>query len=185
MSNQTIDLIQKRRSHRRYCDQQITPDQLETLMTAVLYSPSARDLQPWHFSFVQNRDLLLRINKAAHKQARLLSETNRNVRFMEDDFHIFYHAPTAVVISAAKSKFAPIDCGIAVQTLALAAQSLGLGSVIVGLANLAFEGDERSSLEKALAFPQSHQFMISIAIGFPADEKDAHPINPSKITLID
>ena len=184
MSNQTIAIIEKRRSHRSYDDQQMSPQQLETLMSAALHSPSARDLQPWHFSFVQNKSVLSQINRAAHSQARLLSDANRSARFMDDEFDIFYHAPTVVIISSAEGSFSPVDCGIAVQTLALAAESLGLGSVIVGLADLAFKSTDRAVLEQALQFPQDYQFVISIAIGFAKDEKSAHPINRDKITLI-
>ncbi|NLC32345.1 MAG: nitroreductase family protein [Clostridiales bacterium] len=185
MSNQTMTMIEKRRSHRCYSDKQIDPHQLETLMQAALHSPSARDLQPWHFSFVQNKELLSQINRAAHQQARMLSDANRSTRFLDGDFHIFYHAPTVVVISSAAGNFSSIDCGIAVQTLALAAESLGLGSVIVGLADLAFRGDDRINLENALQFPKGYQFMISIAIGTATDDKPAHSLNLDKISLIE
>ncbi|NLA52877.1 MAG: nitroreductase family protein [Clostridiales bacterium] len=184
MSNQTITMIKKRRSHRSYDHQQINADQLEALMSAALHSPSARDLQPWHFSFVQNKELLSQINTAAHHQARLLSDANRSARFLDADFDVFYHAPTVVIISSAEGSFSPVDCGIAAQTLALAAESLGLGSVIVGLANFAFTGTDRAVLEEALHFPQDYHFVISIAIGFPTDEKAPHPLDPEKITLI-
>ena len=185
MSNQTISLIEKRRSHRSYGNEQITPQQLETLKNAALCSPSARDMQPWHFTFIQNKELLSQINMAAHKQARLLSDATRSPRFMDKTFDIFYQAPTVVIISASQGSFTLIDCGIAVQTLALAAESLGLGSVIVGLADLAFKGDERDALEKVLHFPQDYRFVISIAIGYALDDKPAHPLNPEKITLIE
>ena len=183
MTNQTLQLIASRRSHRAYKPGQISSGQLEALMTAALQSPSAMDRQPWHFSFVQDEELLKRVTHAAHKQAALLPQTERSPRFASPAFDLFYHAPTVVFISTLNGDSA-IDCGIAAQTLALAAESLGLGSVIVGLARLAFESNERDALEKALRFPEGNRFVISVAIGMPDDDKAPHALNREKITLI-
>lgn len=185
MENQILSLIQKRRSHRAYSEQQLSSEQLEALMSAALYSPSASNRQPWHFTFTQNKTLLNNISRAAHKQTRLIAQAERSERFADDNFDVFYHAPTVVVISSSEGRFTLIDCGIAVQNIALAAEGLGLGSVIVGLAALAFAGEDKDTLEKALSFPPEHHFAIAIALGYPLDDKPAHPLNQDKITLID
>ncbi|MEZ7873102.1 MAG: nitroreductase family protein, partial [Eubacteriales bacterium] len=119
MTNQTLQLIASRRSHRAYKPAQISPEQLEALMTAALQSPSAMDRQPWHFSFVQDKELLKRVTRAAHEQAALLEEAQRSPRFASPAFDLFYHAPTVVFISTPNGDSA-VDCGIAAQTLALA-----------------------------------------------------------------
>lgn len=183
MKNQTLQLIRDRRSHRKYKAEQLSETQLEALMEAVLQSPSAVNRQPWHFSFVQNKELLSRVTRAAHEQNALLEESLRSPRFLSPDFDVFYHAPTVVIISAPDGQH-QVDCGIAVQTLALAAESLGLGSVIVALSGLAFQGKNASELEQALYFPEGNRFVISIAIGTADDDKPAHQINPDKISLI-
>ena len=183
MKNQTLQLIASRRSHRSYTSEQLSTPQLESLMDAALQSPSAMNRQPWHFSFVQNKELLSRINKAAHRHAALLDESVRSHRFSSPDFNVFYHAPTVVFISAPRGAY-EVDCGIAVQTLALAAESLGLGSVIVGLARLAFEDDEATEFEQSLCFPEGDRFVISIVIGRPDDVKQAPDMDRTKISLI-
>jgi len=184
MSNQVLETIQKRRSHRRYLPRQLSQEQLDALLAAALQSPSGMNSQPWHFSVVQDASLLGRINAAAHKQAALLSPEQRSPRFTDPAFDIFYHAPTAILISAADTPYAAVDCGIAVQSMALAAESLGLGSVIVALVRHAFEGPNGPDFERELGFPAKYRFVISIAIGFPDDDKPAHPINGDKVTLI-
>ena len=56
---------------------------------------------------------------------------------------IFFAAPTVIFISGEKGwKWSKLDAGIAVQTIALAAHSLGLGSVILGLPKFAFAGSK-------------------------------------------
>jgi nitroreductase len=184
MSNPILETIQKRRSHRKYLPKQLSQEQLDAILEAALQAPSALNNQPWHYTVVQDAALLARINAAAHKQAALIDPDQRSPRFADPAFHVLYHSPTAIFISGADTHYAPVDCGIAVQTIALAAESLGLGSVIVALTRLAFEGTDKAEFEQALGFPVGYRFVISIAIGYPDDDKAAHPINPDKITLI-
>lgn len=184
MENQVLKAIMDRRSHRKYLDKQISKEQLEALMDAMLASPSAVNRQPWHFSIVQDKQLIERVNQAAKKQAMTLPSESRSPRFEDPEYRMLYGAPTVIFISAPDTSYSPIDCGIAVQTIALAAESMGLGSVIIGMARLAFESDEGPKLEKALAFPEGHRFVIAICVGYPDDDKPAHEMNRDKISLI-
>lgn len=183
--NQTIRLIGQRRSHRAYATEQLSQEQLDTIVRCALQSPSANNAQPWHFSVVQDQGLLTSIHKAAAETAKNMDESKRSVRFHDDAFQVFYHAPTVIFISApAGHSFAEIDCGIAACQIALAAQSLGLGSVILGLPRLAFMGGQQQDLEKALQFPEGHHFVIAIALGIPTDEKVAHELRPEQVSYL-
>ncbi|NLD34907.1 MAG: nitroreductase family protein [Clostridiales bacterium] len=184
MENPVLSAIASRRSHRRYKPDQLTEDQLNALIDAMLQSPSAQNKQPWHFSIVQKPELSQQLTEAARKRNNTLPEAERSPRFEDPAFNVFYHAPTVVVISAPDSTFSPVDCGIAVQNIALAAQSMGLGSVIVGLVRFAFEGEERAELEQALQMPAGYKFRISIAVGTPDDEKAAPSRDRAKVSLI-
>ncbi len=185
MENTTLKLIENRRSHRRYTAEQLTDSQLEALLTAAQQSPSANNLQPWHFTAVQDQAVLDHINREAHKGAQAQDSAQRSPRFSDPEFHVFYKAPTVIFITADQSKGGKaLDCGIAVYGLALAAQSLGLGSVILGLPRLAFEGPARAELEQLLRFPPGHSFVIAIAIGHPDDTKAPPARGMDKTTLI-
>ena len=70
------------------------------------------------------------------------------------------------------------------QTIALAAESIGLGSVILGLPREAFLSDRKEELEKKLQFPEGHVFQIAIAVGVPADDKAEHPMHENRISII-
>ncbi len=182
MKNEVLNTISKRRSHRKYEKTQISEEQLKAIMAAAMESPSAVNRQPWHFSVVQDKELIQRVHDAAKKVA--LKHEGYSARYKNDDFQIFYYAPTVIFISADDSLYASIDSGIAAQTIALAAESLGLGSVILGLPRDAFKGEEREELEKALDFPEGYKFKIAIALGTPADTKAAHPQKDGKISYI-
>nr|WP_314466324.1 nitroreductase [uncultured Clostridium sp.] len=173
MNNPVLKAIADRRSIRAYQPQQITKEQLEALLTAAEQSPSANDVQPWHFSVVQNTDIL----------GELSIETNSHYN-REDD--AFYGASTVIFLSYSETDedWACYDCGIAAQTIALAAHSIGLGSVIIGLTKPAFNGERGEYFKNLLKFPDSNNFTVAIAIGIPTATKEAHPIKPNRVDII-
>ncbi len=182
MTNEVLNTISKRRSHRSYADTQVTDEQLKKILKAAMESPSAVNRQPWHFTVVQDADVLQRIHEAAKSVA--ITREDCSPRYKDDSFQIFYNAPTVIFISADDSRYSQIDSGIAVQNIALAAESLGLGSVILGLPRDAFFSDEKEELEKILGFPEGYSFTIAISIGTPTDDKPAHPQKEGKISFV-
>lgn len=186
MENEVLRAIAQRRSHRAYDARQISRKQLDALLEAALSAPSANNFQPWHFTVVQDQDLLNRVHRAAEAAAMLRAREDRSPRYDNAGFQLFYHAPTVFFISAPDHHFyAPIDCGIAAQTLALAAQSMGLGSVILGMPRDAFTGGGKKALEQLLRFPEGYSFVIAVAIGYPVDSKPAHERKPGTFTIIE
>lgn len=172
MSNPVLSAIADRRSIRGYEPQQISKEQLDALLLAAVQSPSAHNEQPWHFSVVQNAELLNKISDEA-------------VKVFNREGSIFYGAPTAIFISCKmEERWPPVDCGIAVQTIAIAAQALGLGSVILGLPDPAFNGPHGDEFKKACKFPEGYNFAVAIAVGIPTGTKEAHPVAPNRIDII-
>jgi len=179
MSNPVLDAISERRSIRAYLPDQITIEQLDALLKAAKEAPSARNLQPWHISVVQNPDITKKINDAAVKELSAGGGVYSDVK------DIFYSAPTVFFFSGDDSNaWSKLDCGIAVQTVALAAQSLGLGSVILGLPAIAFGGSEAEELKALLKIPEGFSVVIAIAIGKAAATKEAHPIREGLVTIV-
>jgi nitroreductase len=175
MSNPVLEAISQRRSVRGYKPEQITDEQLGILLKAAEEAPSARNMQPWHFTVVQDQALLKEIS----------DESNKNMK-RETPSDVFYGAPTVIFVSSDPDAhlWSRLDCGLAVQNIALAAQSIGLGSVIIGICYMAFEGDQKDRFDKLLKFPEKHSFAVSIALGIPTTTKDAHPIEPGRIDYV-
>ena len=185
MINKTLQLLDQRRSHRAYKEDLLTNEQIEALIHAGISSPSANNHQPWHFTVVKNQKLLDELNQEACDNIMQLPEASRNARFVNPDFHIFYHAPMVIFISCLNQPSKKLDCGIAVQSIAIAAESMGLGSVILGLPNFAFTGEKKEAFEQALRFPVNYQFAIAIAVGHPDDEKEAPIRDLQKVSCVD
>lgn len=89
------------------------------------------------------------------------------------------------VLSADKDfKWSKLDSGMAVENIALAAQSMGLGSLIIGIIDDTMRGEKRDYFAKVLQFPNNHEFAIAVVVGHRATEKEPHEIDFDKSVSI-
>ena len=177
-----LQTISDRRSHREYKADQLPEDVLEAILKAGLEAPSARNRQPWHFSVVQDAELIQEVHDEAAKN--MTAETG-SPRFRDPGFQIFYHAPTVIFIFADKEFYwSHVDSGIAVENMVLAAEGLGIGSVILGLPLPAFRGEKADDLRARLECPDGHDFVVALALGYARDDKNAHDLREEKISRI-
>jgi nitroreductase len=183
MDNNTLKTLFERSSIRRFTDEPLTEEQLDTLAQAALASPSGMDAQPWRFSFVTDLAAIAAVSEGALDTFRRAGNQTVLDRVASRHTSLFYGAPLVVFITLPISA-SPIEAGIAAQTLALAAQSMGLGSCIIGLAGAAFSGDEGEVLGRRIGMPDGYVFALSVAIGHPAMSKAPHAARPEKITWI-
>ena len=56
--NEILKTIKSRRSVRAYTEQQISQEDLSTILEAATYAPSGMGLQTWHFTAIQNGAVL-------------------------------------------------------------------------------------------------------------------------------
>ena len=176
-----LQAISNRRSHRAYKEEQLPEEVLSLILRAGLESPSARNHQPWHFSVVQDAALIQEI----HDEAAKAMGKDGSPRFADSDFQIFYHAPTVVFLFGEKDfSWTQVDCGIAVENMALAAEGLGVGSVILGLPKPAFMGGKADELRAKLMCPEGYDFVIALALGYATDTKEPHDLREEKISRI-
>ena len=178
MTNAVLQAIAQRRSNRGYAPTQLTEEQIEAILLAAVQAPSARNTQPWHFSVVQNAGLL----------RAFVEDYNRLCANPSGKDGLFFAAPTVVFITTpvqAPTRFSQIDCGIAVENMALAAHSLGLGSVILGRPREVFDDPAcRKKYQAAFGIPEGYEFAIAIALGNPTLSKEAHPVREGIVTRV-
>ena len=185
MNNDVLQTIAERRSHRAYVQEALDEEKLQAILKAALQSPSATNRQPWHFSVVQDPELIQEIHVEAVRAFLVQGDPERAARFKDSGHQIFFHAPTVIFVFGEKGfSWTQVDCGIAVQNMALAAESLGVGSVILGMPKAAFMGEKGDALRSRLSCPEGYDFVVALALGRAADTKDAHDLRPEKITRI-
>lgn len=183
--NETIKTILNRRSIRAFQDEQIKPEELQLILQAGQFAPSTMNEQPWHFTVVQNKELLHKINEACKG---ILAKSGNKVfeeSIKDENFSVFYHAPTFILISGDEKAMLPqIDCALALQNLFLSAESLGIGSCwIHAVANL-FTTKAGDTLKEALGIPTGYTPYCAGAFGYKAMDPPAPPRKENIVSII-
>lgn len=165
--NEVIQNILNRRSVRVYSEDQIKQEDLELILQAGLFSPSGCNSQPWHFTVVQNKEILNTLNIETKKE--LLNSGNDYFKDFatNEKYDIFYNAPTVIVVSGEKTALVPkIDCAAATENMILAAESLGIGSCWIGLVTFLFRGEQAQEYIKRLEIPENYEPYYAITLGY-------------------
>ena len=167
--NETLKIIKQRRSIRGFKSEQIKKEELEAVLEAGLYAPNAGD-QAWHFTVVQNKELLDRLNVAAKEATKHLDIEGIGELASDEKFNCFYGAPTLILVSA-KEQGIPLesDCAAATQNLLLAAESIGLGSCWIYFVMFAFNSPQGPELRRELKIPEGSKLYCSAVLGYKND----------------
>ena len=165
MGNTLID-IARRSSTRGYTAEQLPEEVLQKLLTAGLQAPTAANRQEIHFSVVPGGAPVLK--EMEEEMCKLKGTTPGPKTF-------YYDAPVVIFLSGNASFYwSPLDAGIAVENIALAAEDLGLGSLIIGCVKDALRGEKCAYFAEQLKFPEGYQFEVAIALGYKAVSKEPH-----------
>lgn len=165
--NEVIQNILNRRSVRVYSEEQIKKEDLDLIIEAGIYSPSGCNMQPWHFTVVQNRELLDTINNETKKVLLNCNNEYFQKYAVNEKYDIFYGAPTVIFISGEKTALVPqTDCAAATENMILAAESLGIGTCWIGLAHYLFNSEKGSDYAKKLEIPEGYEPYYAITLGY-------------------
>ncbi len=171
--NQTIETIKNRRSVRKYSPKQIKDEELESILEAAINAPTGHNDQPWHFTIVQNKDLIDEINDGAKEAMKQMGVEWISRLGSNKDFNIFHGAPTIIIISGMKDATSPqVDCAAAVQNMLLAAESMDIGSCWIGFARFYFVNEDK---KKKLQIPEDHEVYFGLSLGYKVMENQNGP----------
>lgn len=185
----TITAIHTRYSCRAFSERVPSLEDLQTIAKAGAAAPSAMNRQPWRIIVVQNKALVDEMETEAMKILKSQEDKSAYNRVLSRGGKVFYDAPCMIVIPVAKAekpRYESLDCGIVTQNIALAAASLGVNSVICGMAGIPLSGDKREEFISRLGFPEGYEFSIAVLLGY-AKNPDGKPHEPdlSKISFVD
>lgn len=174
MGNKVLETIRNRRSTRKYKNEQIGEEELQTIIDAGIQAPSANNSQPWHFTVVQNKEMINFISDKS-KEVMLQSDNESIVNFGKSPVNLFYNAPTVIIVSGNEDiSSSLVDCSAAIENMLIAAESMGLGTVWIGLVRFFFTLDVE--VEK-LKLPNGYKPFYAVAIGHKDNDS---VIGPSK-----
>jgi nitroreductase len=155
--NETMNTLLKRRSIRKYKPEQITDEELNQVLEAGMYAPTAANQQPAILIVIQNKEMRERVMKM-------------NVAVMgKEGMDPYYGAPTIVLVLADKNAIAPVeDASLVIGNMCNAAYSLGLGSCWIHREKQMFESEEGKALLKELGVKGDYIGVGSCILGYPA-----------------
>ncbi len=171
------DAILDRRSHRKYKPEQISEEQLNAVLKAFDWAPTARNAQELRAIVIQDAAVLSAF--AADFEAFCEQQEGRMFK------NFYYSAPTFVILVGPKSfPFTMIDSGIAVENMAIAAEGIGLGSVIIGCLREYLAADASAAWRERFGITDEETFTIGIVLGLPDSEPAAPARNEGKIVRL-
>jgi nitroreductase len=178
------DVIRQRRSVRAYTDEAVGSAAISRLIDTAIQAPSAVNAQPWLFTVVRDRELLDRISTESKRymlaliDAGTLSQGFRE-HLSNPEFHIFYHAPALILISAKeKDGWAAENASLAAAYLMLAASAECLGTCWIGFAQRWLETEDG---RRAVEIDPEYSPVAPIIVGRP---REAAPPVPRKAPTI-
>lgn len=164
--NNVLEAIRRRSSTRGYETAPLTESELEALLHAGLQAPTATNRQEIHFTVLKGDNPILK---------EIEEEKNRLRGLVSPEHNFYYEAPVVIILSMESGfRWGGVDAGIAVENMALAAEALGLGSLIIGCIRDALSGDKKEYFSDLLKFPENYEYGIAIAVGRKAAEKEPH-----------
>lgn len=170
--NEVLNAIAKRSSTRAYTEQKLTEEELSSLIAAGLQAPTSGNEQEIHITVLDGSNPIL---------AEIEEEKNKSMGLYNPQNNFYCGAPTVLILSGdADFYWSKVDAGIAAENIAIAAESMGLGSLIVGCIKDAMYGEKKTYFENALKLPKGYEYEVSIALGHKAFEREQHEYSVEK-----
>lgn len=158
MKNETLDVINSRRSIRAYKSDAIPCELLDAVLEAGTSAPTGMGRQSPVIIAVESKAYRDRVSKL-------------NAAVLGSDTDPYYGAPVIILVLADSSRPTYVeDASCVLENMMLAAHSLGLGTVWVHREREIFDSEDGKRLLAEWKLPESLRGVGSIAIGYPAVE---------------
>ncbi|MBR2454199.1 MAG: nitroreductase family protein [Clostridia bacterium] len=151
-----LELIKTRHSTRSYTGETVDNERLFKILEAGRLSPSARNTQPWKLYASTNKEILDAINVSFQALGRNLFFKNAGgvIAITEEPL------PEGLTMSR---RYAEYDIGMCIMQICLEAESLGIGTCILGTF-------DEGAVKSALGIPAEKSVSMVICLGISAEQ---------------
>ena len=177
--NAVIEAIMARRSIRQYHATPVGRDTLMQIMTCGINAANGQNKQSWEVRIVDNPTTMTQIQD-------LMAAGNAEL----DPAMVkgcMRGAPVMVFIARDLNyDFSAYDCGLLAGNILLSAQSLGVGSIVLG-SPVRFINDAKNSAEilHILGYSENYELCLCVGLGYAAESPDAKPRDINKVQFVD
>ncbi len=141
------DVVRSRLTVREFTDKPVSDEIVDKMLRAGQWAPSSRNLQPWRFIVIRDKDTLERIGDIASSG-----------RFIAG-------APMAIAIAMDNADRPDLDTGRALQQMELVAWEEGLGTCFVGLR----VAEQNKRVKELLGIPDNLELVTVLPFGYRVD----------------
>ncbi len=179
-------LVRNRRSVRNYKREPLKKEHIDKLLEAVRYIPTGSNKQSLKYKFITDQELLLKTKTAMASRTRRISRLinafpvkyfvresrRRSLHRLTDLFYEGYDtflrgAPCLLIIYTEEKYFAipKWDAGIASNTIDLAAQTLGIGTLMNGY--FVVLSNQFRSIRRLVRMKKNETILTAMCLGYP------------------
>lgn len=177
--NAVIEAIMARRSIRQYHATPVGRDTLMQIMTCGINAANGQNKQSWEVRIVDNPTTMAQIQD-------LMAAGNAEL----DPAMVkgcMRGAPVMVFIARDLNyDFSAYDCGLLAGNILLSAQSMGVGSIVLG-SPVRFINDAVNSTEilHILGYSENYELCLCVGLGYAAEAPNAKPRDINKVQFVD
>jgi nitroreductase len=189
-----MDLIKARHSIRKYTEQQISRQDMETILEAGNFAPNAGGGQRSMLVGVRNRELTERIgrmNMAKFDRSNLVgSYVSKEQPSVIDDKSIvngFYGAPAVIAIFGQDNfMFKTADAFCCAENIVLQATELGIASCIISRGAETFVSPEGQAMLREWGVPENYTAQCFVILGYlDGAEPQTKPRKPGRVKIVE
>jgi len=174
--NDTLKVIRNRRSIRDFKSEQLKPQDVESIIEAGLYAPSASNTQNLHYTVIQNQVVVESISKWIVDEVEKTGNDYHKELVKRSGGIIFRNAPTVIIMSSeGKDRFGVVNAAAATENMLIAAESLGIGSCWIGMIALLAGSKNIEEYAKKLMLPEGYVLQFGITLGYKASANPEAP----------
>ena len=165
-----IELIEKRRSIRKYLNQPVEDERIKQLLELARLAPSGSNTQPWQFIVVKSDSTRQKLAEVSHQQQWMMSAPVFIVCVADIRSRIKDDPDLMVDETSPQPELKQIirDTSIAIDHILLGAVALGLGSCWVAWF-------DQAEIRPVLKIPGDKYVVGIITLGYPGETPAARP----------
>lgn len=152
MEKEVLEAIRKRRTVRSFTDEEVSADQVETILEMAMYAPTYMNRKPWHFVVVRDKELQQKLGETLGVRPYIQQAT----------------AVIAVYGDPKVSNTWDLDGCAAIENMLIAATAMGLGSAWAGSPGNVAWGEAEDLMKDALKVPDGFRALSLVCLGHPA-----------------
>lgn len=152
------DLVQQRRSHRKFTEQEISGEDVKTILRAGLMAPTSKSQRAWQFVLVEDKTDLEKLSDAKDLGGQFIKDARLAIVVLGDPM---------------QNDCWVEDGSIAAISMQYQAEELGLGSCWVQMRGRGLSDGTSADtvIQGVLDIPENLSCLCVLALGYKADER--------------